>query len=93
MVTPEEAIKIINQEMMITPDRYNGKTVLENLVREAAVKALEKQVKKKLVRGFDEEMLCAGCSAFICFAHNTKSEMYQQAKYCEFCGQAIDWSE
>ena len=58
-----------------------------------AEKAVEKQIQKKLVRGFDEEMLCAGCSAFICFLHNTKSEMHRQAKYCEFCGQAIDWGE
>ena len=39
--------------------------------------AVEKQIPKKLVRGYDEDMLCAGCSAFICWAHNTKSELQQ----------------
>ena len=87
-MTIDESIKRLQAFLKCVQLSDEQKKAISN-----GIKALEKQTPKKLVRGFDEEMLCAGCSAFICWEHNLNSELHQQTKYCEFCGQAIDWGE
>ena len=51
-------------------------------VEDVVVKALKKQIAKKLVGGFK----CASCN-------NDVTETYYHIDYCPFCGQKLDWSE
>ena len=39
----------------------------------------------------DDEFACAACGASICYV--TESNIKETYKYCNGCGQAIDWSE
>lgn len=83
-MTLEQAIKSLSA--YIDNEAYTDKF---QSVCKLAIESLEKQIPKKLVCGYDEDMICPKCSAFICWEHNLKSELHQQTKYCEFCGQAI----
>lgn len=55
-----------------------------------AIEALEKQIPKRPLGGFDfannEYKICCKCSAIV-------KDGEWRANYCPDCGQAIDWSE
>lgn len=51
-----------------------------------AIKALEKQIPKKVEEGINSYMHCPVCGY-------TLSAGYYKARYCHGCGQALDWSE
>ena len=57
-----------------------------------ACKALEKQIPKKVIFGDDEQdsICCPNCKGEL-----LSMDWYDHWKcnYCEFCGQALDWSE
>lgn len=51
-----------------------------------AVAALEKQIPRKLIRksgAFTSSYKCPQCDGYVAFRN----------KFCEYCGQALDWSE
>ena len=57
-----------------------------------ACKALEKQIPKKVILGYDEQdsICCPNCKGEL-----LSMDWYDHWKcnYCEVCGQALDWSE
>lgn len=61
------------------------------------IKALEKQIPKKLkiteVGRFGAVLLCPSCENEIAMIYNSvwQKGKYKQ-KYCDNCGQALDWS-
>lgn len=57
-----------------------------------ACKALEKQIPKKVILGYDEHdsICCPNCKREL-----MSMDWYDHWKcnYCEVCGQALDWSD
>lgn len=57
-----------------------------------ACKALEKQIPKKVILGYDEQdsIGCPNCKGEL-----MSMDWYDHWKcnYCELCGQALDWSD
>ena len=72
---------------------------------EEAIKALEKQIPKKLILGDDEQdyVRCPECKSEIaamddcllyhCPSCGEKDAILQGDNYCFNCGQALDWSD
>lgn len=80
-LTPQEAIK----ELSYDNTAYGGKCTKE--VRETAIKALEKQIPKKVNNREEHadyiEGNCPDCDLPVCDVDN----------YCSKCGCLLDWSE
>ena len=80
-LTPKEAIK----ELSYDNAAYGGKCTKE--VRETAIKALEKQIPKKVNNREEHadyiEGNCPDCDLPVCDVDN----------YCSKCGCLLDWSE
>ena len=80
-LTPKEAIK----ELSYDNTAYGGKCTKE--VRETAIKALEKQIPKKVNNREEHadyiEGNCPDCDLLVCDVDN----------YCSKCGCLLDWSE
>lgn len=80
-LTPKEAIK----ELSYDNTAYGGKCTKE--VRETAIKALEKQIPKKVNNREEHadyiEGNCPDCDLPVCDVDN----------YCSKCGCLLDWSE
>lgn len=94
-MTFEEAKKqlqelIFDTESLIVGDAAKGiyRKDLEALRK--ALEALEKQIPRKPIGGFDfannEYKICCECSAIV-------QDGEWKANYCPDCGQKIDWSE
>ena len=64
----------------------------ETMAMKLAVEALEKQIPKKVIFGYDEQdsICCPNCKGEL-----LSMDWYDHWKcnYCEFCGQALDWSD
>lgn len=64
----------------------------ETMAMKLAVEALEKQIPKRVILGYDEQdsICCPNCKGEL-----LSMDWYDHWKcnYCEFCGQALDWSE
>ena len=80
-LTPQEAIK----ELSYDNTAYGGKCT--KAVRETAIKALEKQIPKKVNNREEHadyiEGNCPDCDLPVCDVDN----------YCSKCGCLLDWSE
>lgn len=80
-MTPQEAIK----ELSYDNTAYGGKCT--KAVRETAIKALEKQIPKKVNNREEHadyiEGNCPDCDLPVCDVDN----------YCSKCGCLLDWSE
>ena len=80
-MTPQEAIK----ELSYDNTAYGGKCTKE--VRETAIRALEKQIPKKVNNREEHadyiEGNCPDCDLPVCDVDN----------YCSKCGCLLDWSE
>ena len=80
-LTPKEAIK----ELSYDNTAYGGKCT--KVVRETAIKALEKQIPKKVNNREEHadyiEGNCPDCDLPVCDVDN----------YCSKCGCLLDWSE
>lgn len=80
-LTPKEAIK----ELSYDNTAYGGKCTKE--VRETAIKALEKQIPKKVNNREEHadyiEGNCPDCDLPVCDVDN----------YCSKCGCLLDWRE
>ena len=80
-LTPKEAIK----ELSYDNTAYGGKCTKE--VRETAIRALEKQIPKKVNNREEHadyiEGNCPDCDLPVCDVDN----------YCSKCGCLLDWSE
>ena len=64
----------------------------ETMAMKLAVEALEKQIPKKVILGYDEHdsICCPNCKGEL-----MSMDWYDHWKcnYCEVCGQALDWSD
>lgn len=87
----KEAIIIINRFKGITTAPVNTEEVREACA--LAIAALNKQVPRKLeVEGADEQddYFCPSCNTSLCTIGDS---VYWgvKPKYCDECGQALDW--
>lgn len=89
---PEEAIEILelpkeplksgtHYHAIPSPKRISYTEYLN--ARKAALEALEKQVAKKPIESEFTPLICPDCEAKIILGQ----------RYCENCGQKIDWEE
>ena len=85
MITPKEAIRFLNEGMIIRSARNNG-YLLSDMVREKAVEALEKQVAKepeeRTIRNV-KYPLCPECGRVL----------WGKEYYCATCGQRVNRGE
>ena len=79
-MTPQEAIKII--EIAIAEVEWEYPMEYTEAF-EIAIRALEKQILKKVIFMSDKSKVCGSC----------KQRVLRHQPYCEDCGQALDWSE
>lgn len=65
----------------------------ETMAMKLAVKALEKQIPKKVILGYDEQddVLCPICKIEIAMMDTWAEFESRVYKYCPNCGQALDW--
>lgn len=88
---PEEAIK----ELSYDDTAYGGKCTYE--VRMEAIKALEKQISKKPIdktKPDDTASLAyENCNIIVCPTCGGRLKLKSKGKYCDKCGQKLDWSE
>lgn len=52
-----------------------------------AIKALEKQIPKKLISQNTMWGICPSCDRAV------EIHQFRQPQHCEYCGQALDWGE
>lgn len=81
-MTPEEAYKILNGEIIYKGGRTNGKRFAMGELNRVINEALEKQIPKKPFY-YKDIPHCSKC----------KYDINAGADYCRKCGQAIDWGE
>lgn len=85
MITPAEAIRFLNEGMIIRSERSNG-NLLSDMVRKIAVEALEKQIAKdpaeKIIRNV-KYPLCPECGRVL----------WGKEYYCASCGQRVNRGE
>ncbi len=83
----QEALETIKYE--VDEECHCG--YIENELR-LAMTALEKQIPKKVILRYDEQdsICCPNCKGAL-----VSMDWYDHWKcnYCEFCGQALDWSD
>ena len=85
MITPGEAIRFLNEGMIIRSARSNG-NLLSDMVREKAVEALEKQIAKELGEKTINNVkypICPVCGRVL----------WGKEYYCATCGQRVNRGE
>lgn len=83
----QEALETIKYE--VDEECHCG--YIENELR-LAVEALEKQIPKKVILGYDERD-CVYCPNCKCELMSMDWYDHWKCNYCENCGQALDWSD
>ena len=84
-MTEERAIEILNPDSDVVWKAYDGKDMERcNEACRVACVALEKQIPKK-IKKHDK------CP--VCNSNQSTTWYYVGSSYCEFCGQALDWSD
>lgn len=92
----EKALNVISQNLQLVihdDDGLNPEYSKEQVYAlTIAVEALEKQIPKKVILGYDEQdsICCPNCKGEL-----MSMDWYDHWKcnYCEVCGQALDWSD
>lgn len=83
-------LEIKQREMTIKRHLYN-KQAIE--ITGLAIEALEKQMPKRVIRPYKGNYKCPTCENYI---YITDDDLYvygiEPPKYCDECGQALDWS-
>lgn len=83
-----EALKIINLKRV--HPFYDWEEMRE--IRDIAIKALEKQLPKK-VENWNRQASCPGCKKLFGNMADIKMLRYWDFDCCNHCGQRLDWSE
>ena len=87
-MTAQEAIKDIKEN--ISPFD-GGKSLV------MAIKALEKQIPRKPIDKTHPDNVCAriyeNCDIIVCPTCGKRLKLKSKGKYCDKCGQAIDWAK
>lgn len=100
-MTTEEAIKVIKKGERDFCEIYQseclGKTCNKcegSIAYNMAIKALEKQIPKKAGSIYKGDYKCPTCENYVDI---TDDDLYiyeiEPPKYCDECGQALDWGE
>ena len=89
-MTESEAIKILQRDLQIQLENKALPDGIEAI--QIAIQALEKQVPRKVKNSGDRipfEWYCPSCGELLC------DDGYKDTyiKYCEHCGQKLDWSD
>ena len=91
-MTNKKAIEILKRNKPISDPRKCGKELCTAV--DKAIEALEKQIPKKIIYHDN----CGNPSPYQprcprCYEASNDTWIYAGESYCEYCGQAIDWSE
>ena len=84
-MTIDEAIEIVRKEKAYM-DSHAGRAQSEAF--QIAMQAIEKQIPKK-PRFYAHNYYCSVCDSLV---GNNEFE-WQRFKYCDTCGQKLDWSD
>ena len=95
-MTESEAIKEVRFNMStIGLSDKAAKRVVE--ARNMAIKALEKQIPRKPIDKTHPDNVCAriyeNCDIIVCPTCGKRLKLKSKGKYCDKCGQAIDWAK
>ena len=87
-MTAQEAIKDIKENIL----PFDGGKPLV-----MAIKALEKQIPRKPIDKTHPDNVCAriyeNCDIIVCPTCGKRLKLKSKGKYCDKCGQAIDWAK
>ena len=87
-MTAQEAIKDIKENIL--PFDGGKSLVMAN-------KALEKQIPRKPIDKTHPDNVCAriyeNCDIIVCPTCGKRLKLKSKGKYCDKCGQAIDWAK
>lgn len=87
-MTAQEAIKDIKENILPFD---GGKSLV------MAIKALEKQIPRKPIDKTHPDNVCAriyeNCDIIVCPTCGKRLKLKSKGKYCDKCGQAIDWAK
>ena len=87
-MTAQEAIKDIKENILPFD---GGKSLV------MAIKALEKQIPRKPIDKTHPDNVCAriyeNCDIIVCPTCGKRLKLKSKGKYCDKCGQAIDWRD
>ncbi len=89
---PEEAIK-----KLIYPELPDGLVMVDLKTKQKAIKALEKQIPRKPIdktKPDDTASLAyENCNIIVCPTCGRRLKLKSKGKYCDKCGQKLDWGE
>ena len=89
---PEEAIK-----KLIYPELPDGLVMVDLKTKQKAIKALEKQIPRKPIdkTKLDDTASLAyeNCNIIVCPTCGRRLKLKSKGKYCDKCGQKLDWRE
>lgn len=94
-MTPQEAIRRIKNHNEIHSRKEKHFAVHITAALNMAVEALEKQIPKKPYKRKEHKQndyYCAICKCYLGDEMELQNACLQP-KYCEHCGQALDWSD
>ena len=94
-MTPQEAMKILRYTPVIIDPYVKTTTSEYNKVLFIAEEAIEKQIPKKPYKRKEHKQndyYCAICKCYLGDEMELQNACLQP-KYCEHCGQALDWSD
>ena len=87
-MTAQEAIKDIKENILPFD---GGKSLV------MAIKTLEKQIPRKPIDKTHPDNVCAriyeNCDIIVCPTCGKRLKLKSKGKYCDKCGQAIDWAK
>lgn len=90
----KEAINVMTQAREDAGQAFLGKVQFNVPQYHAVIKALEKQIPKKAGSIYKGDYKCPTCENYIDI---TDDDLYiyeiEPPKYCDECGQALDWGE
>jgi len=87
-MTYKEAIEILQEEHDYCQEPFYVIAALQ-----MAIKALEKQIPKKPIGDRYPWVICPNCGGSIHLGKIQKHIYNEEALHCEYCGQALDWSD
>lgn len=89
---PEEALKELRY-----PELPDGLVMVGLEARQEAIKALEKQIQMKPINKTKPDdtasLAYENCNIIVCPTCGGRLKLKSKGKYCDKCGQKLDWGE
>lgn len=93
----KEAIEYLKNERGLRASFSNVSNMTRAFVNEAAIKALEKQIPRKPIDKTKPDDTASrayeNCNIIVCPTCSGRLKLKSKGKYCDKCGQKLDWSE